>query len=89
MLTTLFDSSDLVHEIFTSIEQHFMHALTGVPVAKSVVSMLSCSITCVSCTLLLSSVSTTIFQTVYAWYQLKCYTTTSKPHLHNKKFVRQ
>jgi len=31
------------------------------------------------CTLLLSSVSTTIFPTVYAWYQLKYYTTTPKP----------
>jgi len=45
-----------------------------------------------SYTLLLSSVSTIIFPTVYAWYQLKNYTTpkpASITQLRNKNFFRQ
>jgi len=56
----LFDSSDFWFN-FTIIDQH---ALTGAPVAKSVVSMLSCSIIYLCCLVLL--LSSLYFPTVYA-----------------------
>jgi len=57
-----------------------MHALTGAPVAKSVVFLYYLVVLPVfSCALLMSLVSTTIFPTVYAWYQLKYCATIPKP----------